>query len=808
LEAPELEVERRAAELVFGTADLPFFDIARAEYVLSIGAPILDRWRSPVHYTRAFADMRRARPTRRGRFVQAEARMSLTAANADEWLPVRPGTEGVFARAIGGLTVARGGMSPAAAQRYRTLFTDGNPFHAAPSLEDAAERCDVPAERIQRIAEDLMATESAVVIAGGSAAGHTNGLYNTTAGLALNLLLDNLGTPGGVFSPATLPLAQGIAPANRPDTPLWDVVGRLAGEGTPVDLLILSEVDLVHAVPAIATSVGNVGTVIALSSFLDDSASQADLVLPLATELERFEAHEAPTSVGVAAFGLAEPVVEAMGDGPHPADVLLQVARGLGAPVAGQFEWASFEALVRARVAAELARLPGGSGTTAGPFVTAALNRGGIFGGGAPAGAPRGPTGAAPSYDQPFFEGDSNEFALTLLPFESVKAGDGRGANRPWLQEHPDPLSTVMWGSWVEISPADARDLGVEDGDRVRVESPAGSVETHAVVDPAVRPGVVCMPMGHGHANYGRYAQGRGANVMALLGQSRVFETSAYAWSATRVRVTRLGEGDLVRFGRRYEGGEPAGADPGGLGASGHVATRPRRGDERMTRWGMAIDTDRCTGCGACAVACHAENNIQTVGEVEAAKGRAMHWMRIERYYEGVFPDVKVRFQPVLCQHCAHAPCEPVCPVYATYRTPEGLNAMVYSRCIGTRYCANNCPYTVRYFNWFTPEFPSPLERQLNPNVSVRPAGVMEKCTFCVQRIQDAQEVAAQEDREVRDGEIRTACSQSCPARAITFGDLDDPESAVAQLARTERASHLLEDLSTEPSVIYLRGGR
>jgi Fe-S-cluster-containing dehydrogenase component len=227
-----------------------------------------------------------------------------------------------------------------------------------------------------------------------------------------------------------------------------------------------------------------------------------------------------------------------------------------------------------------------------------------------------------------------------------------------------------------------------------------------------------------------------------------------------------------------------------------------------MTRWGMAIDTDRCTGCGACAVACHAENNIQTVGEAEAAKGRAMHWMRIERYYEGTFPDVRVRFQPVLCQQCGAAPCEPVCPVYATYRSPEGLNAMVYARCIGTRYCANNCPYTVRYFNWFEPEFPEPLQRQLNPDVSVRPAGVMEKCTFCVQRIQDAQDIAQDEEREVRDGEIRTACSQSCPAQAITFGDLDDPESRVSQMAEAARATRLLEDLSTEPSVIYLRGGR
>ena len=226
-----------------------------------------------------------------------------------------------------------------------------------------------------------------------------------------------------------------------------------------------------------------------------------------------------------------------------------------------------------------------------------------------------------------------------------------------------------------------------------------------------------------------------------------------------------------------------------------------------MTRWGMVIDTDRCTGCGACVVACHAENNIQTVGEDEASKGRAMHWLRIERHYEGVFPDVKVRFMPVLCQHCQEAPCEPVCPVYATYRNPEGLNAMVYSRCIGTRYCANNCPYTVRFFNWHAGEWPEPLDRQLNPDVSVRPVGVMEKCTFCVQRIQDAKSRAKDEERQVRDGEIETACSQSCPARTIVFGDLHDPDSRVSQLARSARAFHLLEDLGTEPSVIYLRGG-
>jgi len=226
-----------------------------------------------------------------------------------------------------------------------------------------------------------------------------------------------------------------------------------------------------------------------------------------------------------------------------------------------------------------------------------------------------------------------------------------------------------------------------------------------------------------------------------------------------------------------------------------------------MTRWGMVIDTDRCTGCEACVVACAAENNVPTVGESEAADGRAMHWLRVERYVEGDFPDAKVRFIPVLCQQCGSAPCEPVCPVYATYHNEEGLNAMVYSRCVGTRYCANNCPYTVRTFNWFEPAWEEPLERQLNPNVSQRPVGVMEKCTFCIQRIQEKKREAKIDDRELEDGEIETACSQSCASRAITFGDLEDPQSRVSKLGRSERAFHLLDELGTQPAVTYL-GGR
>ncbi len=221
-------------------------------------------------------------------------------------------------------------------------------------------------------------------------------------------------------------------------------------------------------------------------------------------------------------------------------------------------------------------------------------------------------------------------------------------------------------------------------------------------------------------------------------------------------------------------------------------------------RWGMVIDLDSCTGCEACVAACHAENNIATVSANEAARGRTMHWIHVERYWEGEFPNIRARFQPVLCQQCDAAPCEPVCPTYASYHNPEGLNAQVYNRCIGTRYCANACPYTARYFNWFNPAWDKPLHLQLNPDVSLREAGVMEKCTFCNQRILAAEIKAKAENRELQDGEIKPACVQSCPTTAMVFGDLNDPNSQVSRMSRSVRATTLLAEVGTLPKVIYL----
>jgi molybdopterin-containing oxidoreductase family iron-sulfur binding subunit len=228
---------------------------------------------------------------------------------------------------------------------------------------------------------------------------------------------------------------------------------------------------------------------------------------------------------------------------------------------------------------------------------------------------------------------------------------------------------------------------------------------------------------------------------------------------------------------------------------------------EDNRRWGMVIDLDRCTGCQACVVACHAENNIPVVGELEAIQRRTLHWIRIERYWEGEYPNLKARFMPVLCQHCTEAPCEPVCPVFATYHTPEGLNAQVYNRCIGTRFCGSACPYKVRVYNWFKPEFHEPLEQQLNPDVSERQRGIIEKCSFCIQRIRRVELDASAEGRQVEDNEIQPACVQSCPTSALIFGDLNAPDSQASSLARGNRAFRLLDVLGTDPAVVYLKGG-
>jgi molybdopterin-containing oxidoreductase family iron-sulfur binding subunit len=400
-------------------------------------------------------------------------------------------------------------------------------------------------------------------------------------------------------------------------------------------------------------------------------------------------------------------------------------------------------------------------------------------------------------------------FELVLHPGAAVY--DGRYANNGWLQELPDPITKATWSNPVSIAPADAEQLGLEDGDVVKIEARGRAVEIPVFVQPGQAAGVITGSLGYGRRALS-VAEGVGVSLYPFLD-----ERSSVSRFQTAVTLTRTGGRVALPMAQRHQWLEgrdivrshPLGHEAGDKGGHwGHGELPSLYPEQHFPehKWGMAIDLSACVGCGACVVACQSENNIAVVGPEQVLKGREMHWMRVDRYYEGDPKSPAVLFQPMLCQQCDNAPCENVCPVNATNHTPDGLNQMVYNRCVGTRYCANNCPYKVRRFNFleFTVGKVEPESLVYNPEVTVRPRGVMEKCTFCVQRIQDVRQRAKIERRAIRDGEITPACAAVCPAQAIVFGDLKDPESLVSKLSKDHRGYHVLAELGVKPAVTYL----
>jgi molybdopterin-containing oxidoreductase family iron-sulfur binding subunit len=418
------------------------------------------------------------------------------------------------------------------------------------------------------------------------------------------------------------------------------------------------------------------------------------------------------------------------------------------------------------------------------------------------------------------------EGAIELVFRPDPTIGDGRFANNGWLQELPKPLTKLTWDNAAMVSPATAQRLQVGNGDVVKLKLEEREVRAPIWVTPGQPDNSVTLHLGYGRRRAGHLGTGIGVNAYAL-------RTSRWPWAAP-AQIEKTGERywlaatqhhNIIETGDRRAEEESVAAfrrdlirvatleefrkNPG-------FAQEPDRGAKELSlypdrpnegyAWGMAIDLNRCIGCNACVVACQAENNIPVVGKDQVLAGREMHWIRVDTYFRGGLENPETYLEPVLCMQCENAPCEGVCPVGATVHSPEGLNEMVYNRCVGTRYCSNNCPYKVRRFNfklysdWTTPS----LYGLRNPNVTVRSRGVMEKCTYCVQRINAAKIEAEKADRGVRDGEIVTACQGACPAEAIVFGDIHDPQSRVSKLKALSRNYSLLEDLNTRPRTTYL----
>jgi anaerobic selenocysteine-containing dehydrogenase/Fe-S-cluster-containing dehydrogenase component len=825
---PAIEANRRA----YGAA-WPRYSFADAKLIVSFGADFLEGWGASVPQQLDFADAR-AKLDGAPRFVYIGPRRSLTGLNADEWIPCAPGAELAIINFLAGRGPApaqpQTGVDPVVLDRLRA-----NLAAAKPSLALSGVTTD-------------NAPEVAAAVA------------------ALNQSLGNVGT--------TIRAADAMAGFEAMSAPaeLLDAVERMRGGQVPV--VFVRGVNPAHTLPKslnFAEAFGRVRYKVSFSSYPDETTELCDVVLPDLHSLESWG--DAQPVRGT--IGLQQPTMDPLfANTRATADVLIEVAKK--DPAAGaRLTMKDYRTWL-------IGRFPGGE-----QAFTSALTRGLATG----TIAPRTMAPTAPAASRtPGSTAAQGDFFLVVYP--SPTLGNGRGTNKPWLVELPDPVTKMTWSSWVEIHPETATRLGIDRGDIVEVRAGNASVRAPAIPYLGVRPDVVAIATGYGHRatttlpvfnpkssnpvqwGYGRYARDLGVNALDLL------PAGTTALTAIKVSIVPTGDhvvvpstegsarqhgrgiaqainaDELTRGLRREEEVRPVGdashaflpglrspvaADAQGeLGAPSEADLGKNKGlyspdDPRhmaARRWAMAIDLARCTGCSACVTACYAENNIPTVGApwqnatlfapatagFNIGRGREMNWLRIERYFEGADEgrfgqEFETRFVPMLCQHCGNAPCEPVCPVYATYHAPDGLNVQVYNRCVGTRYCSNNCPYKVRYFNWFgygEPDrkqyaFPEPLNWQLNPDVTVRGKGVMEKCSFCVQRIREAENRAALEHRELAADEFTTSCAAACPSRAITFGDAADPQWTVAKLAQDQRAYHVFEELNTYTAVVYLK---
>jgi len=757
-----------AHEQTHGARLLPRYRFDRAEVIVSFDADFLGTWISPVEFTAGYSAGRRPEAGCFSWHAQIEPRMSLTGTKADRRIIVAPGEIGPMLSEL------------------------------AAGMESGAPGGGVTGELAKRLMD---ARGRSLVI---------SGVQDVSAQAACNRINHLLGNYGATLD-VEHPCYQRTGNDREVENLLRDAAaGKLAA-------VIVWGANPVYDLPG-GEALARVPLVVSLGERMDETAAVAHYVCPDRHPLESWGDAEPASGV----VGLRQPVIQPLGD-TRPA--LESLAAWSGAPKPAyetlREQWREqvfprqsaekdFEAFWERSVQDGFARVePRGVKVQ-----------------------PRDLSASAPDREA----SKAGDFDLVLY----AKPGmlDGRHAYNPWLQELPDPVSKVTWDNYACLAPATAQRLGVAQGDVVRIDACGKSLELPVVIQPGQHERVVAVALGYGAKCSERFAKVR---PLWLGGRSNVGANGLVGVNAAPLAAF---DGGLLRYhcaaavaktGKKHD--LACAQDHHTLSVPKKLApssgrTRPivqevaleeigklpppSRGphlelwppDHPYTgrRWAMTVDLTACTGCSACVIACQVENNVPVAGKDEVRRSREMHWMRIDRYYSGPPEAPEVAHQPMFCQQCEHAPCETVCPVLATVHSEEGLNQQVYNRCVGTRYCANNCPYKARRFNWFEYAREDKLANMvLNPDVTVRSRGVMEKCTFCVQRIQEAKIEAKREGRRLKDGEIQTACQQSCPAQAIVFGDLNDPKSRVSLLMRSKRRYRVLEETNVRPSAGYLK---
>jgi MoCo/4Fe-4S cofactor protein with predicted Tat translocation signal len=778
----------------FGKAVLPHYHFEKADVIVSFGADFLGTWISPVEYMRQWVTNRNdtsLRNKKMSRHIQFESGMSLTGTNADTRIPVKPSEEGL-----------------ALVNLYNAISGTTLPGSKSTGNKNADNA-------IALVAKELLAAKGRSLVVCGS--------NDVAMQVLVNAINSSLGNYG-----ATIDL----------DNPSLKYAGNDAEFVEFINEMKRGEVDAVFFLdsnPAydyfnskdFTQALAKVRLKVSFSDRSDETSSLCQVIAPNHNYLEAWGDGNAFTGF----YTIIQPAINPVYNSRQAEQSFLIWSDN---PVKDYYSF------VRNNWETNLLPKVGLSGQ--GGWETL-LQKGLIKTADLPATTytfSRDLGGIAQSiinHSKQLIASGTNAVELQVYP--TVNMGEGKRANNPWLQELPDSVSKVTWDNFAAISPKYAEKLGIKEGDVLKVTSGGHSVELPVLIQPGQAQQTISVALGYGRTASGKVGTGVGKNAFPFLSfKNGTFQGSATATIATTGDTYNLAqtqthhsvEGrNIIRetsFNKYIK--DPSSAN-GRHEAEHKTYTLWPEYNRPEYNWVMAIDLNACTGCGACVAACNVENNIPVVGRDEVRRRREMHWIRIDRYYsfnegnESIteekeidkldnLDNVSVVYQPMLCQHCDHAPCETVCPVLATVHSSEGLNHMAYNRCVGTRYCANNCPYKVRRFNWFNywndSRFDNYLNNEhtqlvLNPDVTTRFRGVMEKCTMCIQRIQGGKLKAKIDQRVLKDGDVQTACQQTCPTSAIIFGNVNDPESEVAKLLKSERTYYVLEELNVQPGIGY-----
>jgi molybdopterin-containing oxidoreductase family iron-sulfur binding subunit len=765
-----------ANRISFGKQVIPDYRFDKADLVVSVGSDFLGTWLSPIEYTRQFSS-RRDPEHDMNWLIQLESNLSLTGCNADNRIQIKPSQETAILLNI-----------------YKEILK---------SVEN--RNINVPASPVDitEISKKLLSSAGKSLVISGSNVKQVQLLVNE-----INRLLGNIGQ--------TILFNSFLRTHTSLDSDMEMLVGKM--QKGAVDALLVWNVNPAYTWynrDAFTEGLKKVGLTVSLSGSPDETNSLVQYICPDHHYLESWNDAEPKKDY----FSLMQPAINHIFDTRQGADTLLKWSGStisfydfindywVNNLMIRQSEFSDpvtfFDRTLQKGIFEPLpAKVknvvkPGKSGSL--PFNSASMKTGNSAG----------------------------NNIVEIVFYETIALGEGRQANNPWLQELPDPVTKICWDNYASISPMQAKEYNLNDSDIVTIDK----VELPVHIQPGQAYGTIGIALGYGRSKCGKVGDGVGADVWPMLSSEdgnivytdkvdHLTKTGRiYSFAQTQTHHSMEGRAFVRETGLKEFKNNPAAGNELHAYNLEHNKSLYKERTYPHHHWGMAIDLSKCTGCANCVIACQAENNVPVVGKEEVHRVHEMHWLRIDRYYTGEEDNPEVVFQPVLCQHCQNAPCENVCPVAATNHSSEGLNQMIYNRCFGTRYCNNNCPYKVRRFNWFNYSAAGTLSGNLrdkegmtgdlrrmvlNPDVTVRAQGVIEKCSFCVQRIQAAKLKAKYENRALLENEIQTACSQSCPANAIVFGDMNDHQSELNRLITSGRRYNLLEELFTMPSVNYL----